>query len=166
MLKVELKKIKLLKSLSEETPAYTADLYVDGELIAHLSNHGHGGCDYCHAPKGKDMNWCNDKYLKADAEVKATFPKHTYKAGNEVHTMDESLEVLCHGLVWDDDLVKTVKRDLSKKVMFTKTDGKIYQITAGKDAVRLIAIVKAKPDTAKVLNELSIDEAVAIYKAQ
>lgn len=39
--KIELKGIKVHMGLSEETPAYTAKLYVDGKHFADLSNQGH-----------------------------------------------------------------------------------------------------------------------------
>lgn len=166
-MKIELKKIALLKSLSEETPAYTADLYVDGKLLAHVSNHGHGGSDMIHPPKGVDHWKVNDEYERINKIVAATYPKHTYKAGGEEHSYDESLECICHTQVWDSDLVKTIKRDLTGKVMFLKTDGKLYSIKAkASEQQQLIAHVKAQPATKTVLNTLTIEEAVAIYKAQ
>lgn len=33
---------------SEETPDYMADLYCGKDLIAHVSNDGHGGCTFAH----------------------------------------------------------------------------------------------------------------------
>lgn len=166
-MKIELRKIQLLKSLSEETPAYTADLYIDGKLLAHVSNHGHGGCDMIHAPKGGDHNFVNAEYLRVDEFVKKTYPKTTYTGGGSEHVMDESLECLCHQQVWDADLVKTVKRDLASKVMFVKTDGKLYSTKSkGADQAKAIDFLKAKADVKTILNTLTIDEAVAIYKAQ
>ena len=49
---VTLKKVKLHEELSEETPCFTADLYENGKLIAHVSNRGHGGCNDIHPAKG------------------------------------------------------------------------------------------------------------------
>jgi hypothetical protein len=56
--KLSVKNVKLIESLSEETPCFTADVYEDGKLIAHASNRGHGGCnDYSPANglKAKDI---------------------------------------------------------------------------------------------------------------
>ena len=39
----ELKKVKVAKSLSEDSTAFTADLWWRGSLIALVSNHGRGG---------------------------------------------------------------------------------------------------------------------------
>lgn len=42
-MKVELKKVKVAQHLSEETNAFTAQLWTDGQYIADLSNDGRGG---------------------------------------------------------------------------------------------------------------------------
>jgi hypothetical protein len=44
-LNLELKNIKIVNALSDETICYTASLYLDGKKIADLSNRGCGGCD-------------------------------------------------------------------------------------------------------------------------
>lgn len=44
-MKIELKNLKTLASLSEETHCFTATIYVDGKPAFEASNHGHGGCD-------------------------------------------------------------------------------------------------------------------------
>jgi hypothetical protein len=44
-MKIELKNLKTLASLSEETHCYTATIYVDGKPAFEASNHGHGGPD-------------------------------------------------------------------------------------------------------------------------
>lgn len=40
---VELRKVKYSASLSEETSAFTAELYFDGKKVGYASNHGTGG---------------------------------------------------------------------------------------------------------------------------
>lgn len=42
-IKVELKNVKYSESLSEETHAYTATIYVDGKKAGSAKNNGHGG---------------------------------------------------------------------------------------------------------------------------
>lgn len=49
--KIELRKAKESKSLSEETPAYTAEVWVDGTHFCDVSNHGQGGPDMQHPPR-------------------------------------------------------------------------------------------------------------------
>ena len=76
-MKIELRSITLSKALSEETPAYTGKVFVDGVHICNVSNHGHGGCDMQYPAKGKtsaDIDALN-------ATIKATYPKRTYDFG-------------------------------------------------------------------------------------
>jgi hypothetical protein len=48
--KLTLKKLKFHEDMSEETPCFSADLYEDGKLVAHVKNNGRGGCnDICPA---------------------------------------------------------------------------------------------------------------------
>lgn len=42
-MKIELKKLKIAEHLSEETTAYTADVYIDGKCIGYAKNDGQGG---------------------------------------------------------------------------------------------------------------------------
>lgn len=45
-MKIEIRNLKISRSLSEETTAYTADIYVDGVKSFAASNHGHGASDF------------------------------------------------------------------------------------------------------------------------
>ena len=58
-LNLELRNIHYSASLSEETNAYSADVYLDGKKVCTVSNHGQGSCD--------DQYW-----LDPDAEAKVT----------------------------------------------------------------------------------------------
>lgn len=167
---IELRKVSHSKSLSEETPAYTADVYVDGQLFCHASNHGQGGCDSYHAPKGSTGANIYDRIKELDERIKATFESHDvsymYRDGQK-HTLDQSLELICHTLLDDIDLQKTVKRDLAKKIMWVSPkDGKIYQVKLAHPSHRdpAITAVKAKHGVERTLNEMTLDEAVAVYK--
>jgi hypothetical protein len=67
---LELKNIKLHQDLSEETWCYTASLYVDGNLEAHVGNRGCGGCDDYHMSVSYTLtfdqinNWCKQNLPK------------------------------------------------------------------------------------------------------
>lgn len=166
-MKIELRKIKLLKSLSEETPAYTADVYVDGKLFCHVSNHGHGGCDMEAPPKGVTGNELYGRLELLNKQIGEEFPEVPFGEGME-GGFKQTLEYICHCQVWDDDLMKTVKRDLAGKVMFTKTDGRLYSIKAKTDAdkEKVYASLNTRSDVKAILNKRSLDDALAIYKAQ
>tara|TARA_R100001244_G_scaffold73561_1_gene59069 strand:- start:2 stop:481 length:480 start_codon:yes stop_codon:yes gene_type:complete len=71
-MKVELRKVKIARHLSEETTAFTADLWVDGKHIGHVKNSGHGGNNQVdHRYDGKGLNtrdevrafetWCREQ---------------------------------------------------------------------------------------------------------
>lgn len=47
-MKFELRRIDYSAALSQETSAFTADLYIDGELSFHVRNDGGGGADFFH----------------------------------------------------------------------------------------------------------------------
>jgi len=44
-MQIELRKLKIALHLSEETTAYSAEIWIDGQLAFHASNQGHGGAD-------------------------------------------------------------------------------------------------------------------------
>jgi hypothetical protein len=88
-MKIELKNIKHSPSLSEETEAFTANIYVDDVLAGFASNRGHGGpTDYDHAnEKGRELIKKAEEYCK-------TLPATHYPAshGMEAFSVDMNLE--------------------------------------------------------------------------
>ena len=48
MKKITLKSIKLHEGLSQETPCYTATVFLNGKKIAYTENNGYGGSDNIH----------------------------------------------------------------------------------------------------------------------
>jgi hypothetical protein len=51
-MKIELKKIKFSEHLSEETNAFTAEIYINGKNAGYAKNDGQGGCTFYHAYEG------------------------------------------------------------------------------------------------------------------
>lgn len=169
--KIELRKVRHSKSLSEETPAYTADVYVDGKLFCQTTNHGQGGPDEQHPPKGvayNDPKWNAD--LKAlDAQIAETYAPHQYEAGGKTQELKYDLELVCHELLDEAAIVKDLTRSLARQILFQKPDVKgIYQVKKPADAaqaVKLMDAVKKKHGIGRTLNEMAFDEALAVYKA-
>jgi hypothetical protein len=64
---LQLKNLKTLASLSEETHCFTATLHLDGKKVATISNHGHGGCD--------DVRWLDKDAQQRVAAHFAAQPK-------------------------------------------------------------------------------------------
>lgn len=103
---IKLTAIKLHQGLSQETPAYTANLLVDGKKIGTLSNDGHGGCDYFHG------DW--EVYGKVNERVKNHAENDIEKYG---------LECVCHTLVWQSADIKKMKGILRRKIVATVENG-------------------------------------------
>lgn len=51
--RVSLKNVKFYEGMSEETNAFTADIYFDGKKIGFAKNDGHGGCTDYNRHEGK-----------------------------------------------------------------------------------------------------------------
>lgn len=110
-MKLELKAINYNAGLSEETHAYSANLYLDGRKVAAVSNHGHGGCD---------MVYWSDK--AAEAKITAHFaamPKRDtgMTLRDEPFMMQPDLESWCHEQVTDFLILRDTKRLCSRKVI-------------------------------------------------
>jgi hypothetical protein len=69
MKKLSLKNLKFHEDMSEETPCFSADLYEDGKLIAHVKNSGRGGCNDVYPAEGlthKDIKHVYDMDTDCD----------------------------------------------------------------------------------------------------
>ncbi len=56
--------------MSEETPCFSADLYENGKLVAHVKNSGNGGCNDYYPAEGK--TWKDIQHLtdtSTDCEI-------------------------------------------------------------------------------------------------
>lgn len=156
-MKIELKNVKVIESMSEETNCYTASLYVDGKKIGIVSNRGHGGCD--------NFDGDRDAFQAAQEWLKSNHP--------EVHLYDDvsvpmDMELFCGEWVENWRMTKALKKDLKSKVLFT-TKGKpgVYQLSwKGVRTIteRHIEHAKAKNPGATILNTLPIEEALELYK--
>lgn len=161
-MKLELKNIKFLASLSEETPAYTATLYVDGKKLCDVSNHGHGGCDEIHPHNA----W--DAYKRVDEWVAANHEADYYEHNGEKLEIKASLEGWCHTEVFAQGDKKNFASKLSRSVMYVKPNDKnVYgaSFPKGKDKAAVLAAYKAKYPTFTFLNGMPADEAFKLYQA-
>lgn len=93
-MKIELKRIHYSERLSQETNAFTADLYINGKKVGETSNEGYGG------PTGYDAFTAEGKQLIKEAEQFCrTLPSETFTIGQETHTVEMSLEQFIDNLV-------------------------------------------------------------------
>jgi hypothetical protein len=104
-MKIELKSIKFSEAMSEETNAFTANLYINGKKVAYCKNRGHGGCtDYDHITP-------EDRKTIADAE---TYCKALPKTKWHDMEFDQSLESVIDQLLEDWLQAKETKKQERK----------------------------------------------------
>jgi hypothetical protein len=157
---ITLKAININTRLSEETPAYSAKLYVDGEYFADVSNAGHGGCDNIHFKGGK---FKRDELESLEKRIAATHPKHDMSQ-YDMEPMDESLEVICHTLVWDHVDRKSFRSLLRRKILIVR-DGKICNIKGKKTDALLTNVVTFYGESV-TLNAMPFEKAWEIAKGK
>lgn len=96
-----LKNLKFHEDMSEETGCFSADLYEDGKLLAHVKNSGHGGCNDYTPAKGK-----------------------TWKDIQGLNQIDTD----CYIMQLAEELNIVKKNQSNKLVLLSEKDGKIYTL--------------------------------------
>jgi len=137
-MKIELKRITYNARLSEETPAFAADVYVDGKKVGEARNDGHGGCNAYHP-------WAIAGQIDTHAK---TLPPEQTPYGE----MQPDTDWIVMGLLNDHLAARDLKRAMGRKTLFLR-GGKVYEVKKG---------VQPR-DAEKVLNDLSFDEALILY---
>ena len=140
--KVEIKNVVHATNMSEETNAFTADLWVDGKKTGGAKNDGRGGCT---------AYWANGKVVDNQWEVDAAASDRLKQADQEARN-DESLEsyLRCLDYIIDelvqDDLHWKEHLKAARKAKVEYVDaGEVYQVQlrgGGKPSPELLEIVK------------------------
>lgn len=123
-LNLELRNIKYMASLSEETNCYSATVYLDGKPVCEVSNHGHGGCDM--------QRW---KDAAAEAKITAYFKalpaRDTGLTDPHDHSkpfmMQPDLEGWCGDRLTRWLVARDVKRDMSKATVVMTANNEQYK---------------------------------------
>ena len=110
-MKIELKKLKIAEHMSEETTAFTADIFVDGKEAGYAKNDGHGGCTFYHANEGKRS------LIEAAEKYCLTLPDQKFDmgGGRDPFVMKMNLENFIDELI-NAELVKKEEKKLEKKM--------------------------------------------------
>jgi len=161
-MKIELKNIKYSEFASHETSCYEATIYIDGKKAGIVDNDGRGGCD-------RVTPWQLANEIDAYAK---TLPPVVCKwidpdTGKPAE-MEQAHETIFGDILADWLHAKDLKRVMSRCVMFTREDGRLYQATSMKKAAlahylsesKLAEALRAK----EILNLLPFDKALEIYK--
>lgn len=148
---IELRKISYNAALSDETPAYSADLWIAGEKIGTVRNAGHGGPD--------EFNpWAAEKRLD---ELAKTLPVR--EVGG--YKIEWDAELVCHDILNRALTAKDLSRLLKKEVLLV-LDGKVVGYSVRKTKLplpELLAATRKKHAGQVILNDMPLEEAAKIY---
>ncbi len=149
-IKLELRSIKHAKSLSHETPAYTAAIFLDGKKVGVVENHGHGGPDFAHFSDPS-----------AEAKIAAHF-QALPPINSHGFELEQDFELWCHQTIYDLEILKKVRRICSKKIYGVTPDRR--EITWAIDPARLEEsrpMIEKKYPGIRFLNSLTDAEIIA-----
>ena len=158
-MRLQLKNVKILESLSEETLCYSATVYVDGARTVEVSNHGHGGPDMQHRVQGSKLSvaevndWCKTNLPRIHAD---------YFDGG----LEQDLEMWCHAEAERIDDERRVKSALSRNIIARTKTGECWQWTRKKKGqdrtVQIREYISKKYPGATIVNDLPFAEACRI----
>jgi len=120
-MKFELKNFKHYPRISEETIAFSADLYIDGVKAASCENTGKGGCTNIRPYQDKR------ELLKEAEKYAASLPTKEYDFMNEHFSTAQSVESIVDDLVSDILEKKEIEKHQKRKFVITKDD-KMYTV--------------------------------------
>jgi len=140
-MKIELKKIKVSASLSQETNAYTAEIWINDVKRGTVENHGQGGPDEVHPWElAQEIN----EYAKTLPKIQAY--------GVE---LIPNVDLIFGDLVENHLLSKKLQRMLKSKTVLVK-DNNVY-------TCKNSPTIKQQEDYI-VLNRLSFEDALKLFK--
>lgn len=101
-MKIQVKNIKIYERMSEETTAFTADIFVDGQKVGYAKNDGHGGCS--------DYSWYEgygERIRQAEAYCKQT-PDYSLE-----RLIDEAVDAK-----YREQFEKKLKKDMERGICY------------------------------------------------
>ena len=153
-MKIELKSIKFSEAMSEETNAFTANLYINGKNVGYCKNQGHGGCTDYNANEPED--WKTIK--EAEAYCKA-LPKVKYSNME----FDQSLESVIDQLLEDWLKAKEVKKQERKMqtcILVGVPDGGSYGVYNFKTALSNVPVGQLNASILRIKSKLETGEVI------
>lgn len=140
-MKIELKKLKIAKHLSEETLAYTADVYIDGKLAFHAKNDGQGGADVYYRVGDVTV-------AEVDAWAKENVPPYV----GELGTLEADMEMAIGNLIERMDAEKQLNRWLKSKVVLIDDQDTTYTVACQPTQQNIDAVAAKNPGLVIVNN--------------
>ena len=161
-MKITLKKVKLYPEISEETLAYSADLYIDGKLTAQASNRGQGEADlYTPTRFGASSNGEAQARIRA-AEEFFSQKTVTFESGGRPYTMKGSLEIAVGEVLAHHESATQLRKRMGKHVVFVDSNGyTIFEVPARPaDREKVAASIERDYPGCKILNGMTTDQLV------
>ena len=142
-MQIELRRISYSAALSQETAAYSAQIWIDGELALHARNQGTGGADFYH----QVGRWT---VAEVDAWLKANRPVRTL---DENLACDHDLEIEVSDLLLHAVKGRRLKR-LLRTNLVTIENNQILQYSLRKRPLAIITrAVRATNFAAVIVND-------------
>lgn len=142
-MQIELRRISYSAALSQETAAFSAEVWIEGELAFHARNQGTGGADFYH----QVGRWT---VAEVDAWLKANRPVRTL---DENLGCDHDLEIEVADLLARELESRRLKR-LLRTNLLTIESGQILQYPLRKRPPAMVArAVRATNPAAVIVND-------------
>ncbi len=155
---IELRKLRIVAALSEETACYSAEIWIDGVKAFAASNRGHGGADD-YDQLGTITEAEVDEWLRANRTAKVFHGL----------TLEPSLEHEVAHLMDVVEQAKVLKRKLRTNIV-TIEEGTVYTYPLkGRPPAAVIAAIRRTKPAVEIVNdagEPSIAKAVDLLLAQ
>lgn len=160
-MKIELRKVDYSASLSEETSAFSAEVWIDGKKEGWAQNHGTGG------PTNVQPNTLRvrlDEHGKTLPKVDIGTP-----TGGEPHLIVQDAEWIVGGLLDDWILLRDLGKRLKKRVLYVEVGKHGIMQTKVLPSEKIAQIVgspdyKAKWNVETWLNSVPEAEALKLFR--
>jgi O-acetyl-ADP-ribose deacetylase (regulator of RNase III) len=113
-----LKAIKIAKFMSEETLAYTANIYWKNKKVGDCKNEGHGGCTMVWLHKASDAQKAEIQKYVMDHQTTKDWIKEFPPTANHTPTWEYYLEILVDDIANEKDEINDLKRICKGTVLF------------------------------------------------
>jgi hypothetical protein len=146
-MKLEIKNLKVLTTMSEATYCYTAIIYLNGKPFCYAKNRGNGGSDFY------------DKHEKFNGNYRETLDQINDFCNL---SFDYNLETWIAYEIQNQEIKKELKGLIKNKVVYFK-DSKIFLINVKYIKTHHEVLVK-KLSTSSILNAMNFDDAFSLFK--
>lgn len=155
-MELQLKKLKVSASLSEETLAFTADVYLDGRLVGRAKNDGGGGMVLFHATESTAAAACQAFH----AHLESLPPRIDDGLDLQPRCIEDAIEASAESTHQAQSVRAQIKRLMKNYTVFLTRDGELMSATSKGPAIE--ANVMRRHPGARLLNAIPIDEAVSL----